>query len=74
MDMRLLVGGNVKRLRLLAGLTQEDLAVKSGFDQRYISDLERGVGNPTLMSMYDVAVALNTTVAVLVAPVDTARD
>lgn len=64
----------MKRLRLLAGLTQEDLAVKSGFDQRYISELERGVGNPTLMSMYEVAVALNTTVAVLVTPVDNAED
>ncbi len=36
-------GAVLRRLRLGAGLTQEDLAEKSGLSARSISDLERGV-------------------------------
>jgi DNA-binding XRE family transcriptional regulator len=42
MDMRRLVGRNVKRLREKKGLTQEQFAEISGFSQQYISSLERG--------------------------------
>ncbi|ATQ44918.1 hypothetical protein CSW64_07570 [Caulobacter mirabilis] len=55
--MRRRVGQNVKRLRLAAGLTQEQFAERSGFGQQYISDLERGRRNPTVMSLYELAQA-----------------
>lgn len=59
MDMRALVGLNVKRLREKRGLTQEELAEKSGFSQQYLSDLERGRRNPTIVSIFELAQALN---------------
>lgn len=68
MDMRLLVGRNVLRLRLEAGLTQEQLSVKSGFGQNYISDLERGRRNPTVVTLYELAQALGTTPVALITP------
>jgi Helix-turn-helix len=46
MDMRRLVGENVRRIRQKKGLTQEHLADISGFSQQYISGLERGRRNP----------------------------
>ena len=58
MDMRKLVGRNVRRLRLAASLTQEQFAERSGFSQQYISDLERGRRNPTVVSLFELAVAL----------------
>ncbi len=58
MDMRRLVGGNVRRAREAAKLTQEQLAERSGFSQQYISDLERGRRNPTIVSLYELATAL----------------
>lgn len=58
MDMRKLVARNVKRIRLAKGLTQEQLAVRSGFSQQYISGLERGQRNPTIVSIYELAQAL----------------
>jgi transcriptional regulator with XRE-family HTH domain len=58
MDMRRLVGRNTKRIRLAKGLTQEELAELSGFSQQYISDLERGRRNPTVVSLYELAQAL----------------
>ena len=53
--MRKLVGLNVRRLRIAGGMTQEGFAEKSGFSQQYISDLERGRRNPTVVSLYELA-------------------
>jgi transcriptional regulator with XRE-family HTH domain len=58
MDMRKLVGRNAARLRAAADLTQEQLAERSGFSQQYISDLERGRRNPTVVTLYELATAL----------------
>ena len=58
MDMRKLVGRNAARLRHAAGLTQEQLAERSGFSQQYLSDLERGLFNPTVVTLYELAEAL----------------
>ena len=66
--MRKLVGLNVRRLRLAKALTQEQFAEKSGFSQQYISDLERGRRNPTIVSLYELAVALDATPVDLLSP------
>ncbi len=58
MDMRKLVGRNVKRIRMKRGLTQEQFAELSGFSQQYLSDLERGLRNPTVVTLYEIATAL----------------
>jgi len=58
MDMRKLVGRNVKRIRQEKGLTQEQLAEISGFSQQYLSGLEQGRRNPTIVSLYELATAL----------------
>lgn len=68
MDMRKLVGENVRRTRQAAGMTQEEFAERSGFSQQYISDLERGRRNPTVVSLYEMATALGASVADLVSP------
>jgi transcriptional regulator with XRE-family HTH domain len=68
MDMRRLVGRNVKRSRLRNGLTQEQFAERSGFTQQYISDLERGRRNPTVVSLFDLARALGVSHIELVTP------
>jgi transcriptional regulator with XRE-family HTH domain len=58
MDMRKLVGRNVGRIRREKGLTQEQLADISGFSQQYISGLEQGRRNPTVVTLYELATAL----------------
>lgn len=60
MDMRKLVGRNVRRLRLASGMPQEQFAERSGFSQQYISDLERGRRNPTIVSLFELAQALES--------------
>jgi transcriptional regulator with XRE-family HTH domain len=58
MDMRKLVGQNFARLRKEKGLTQEDVEARSGFSQQYLSGLERGQRNPTIITLYELSLAL----------------
>lgn len=68
MDMRRLVGRNFRRLRIERGLTQEEVAELSGFSQQYISGLEAGKRNPTIVTIYELAVALGVSHVALVTP------
>lgn len=67
MDMRRLVGMNFARLRKEKGFTQERFAETSGFTQQYVSDLERGRRNPTVVTLFHLASALGVTPVDLVA-------
>lgn len=68
MDMRRLVGQNFSRLRRQKGLTQEEVEVRSGFSQQYLSGLERGKRNPTIITLYELAQALGVDHVELVRP------
>lgn len=68
MDMRRLVGQNVRRYREKKGLTQELLAEVSGFSQQYISSLEQGRRNPTVITLYELSVALGVSHVDLLRP------
>lgn len=68
MDMRKLVGANVARIRRERNLTQEALAELSGLSQQYLSGLERGQRNPTIVTLYELAIALGVSHVDLVAP------
>jgi transcriptional regulator with XRE-family HTH domain len=72
MDMRKLVGRNFARLRREKGFTQEQFAETSGFTQQYVSDLERGKRNPTVVTLFQLATALGVRHVDLVTPDDQA--
>ncbi|WP_269220187.1 MULTISPECIES: helix-turn-helix domain-containing protein [Brevundimonas] len=59
MDIRALVGRNVRRARILKGLTQEELAERAETSQFYVSSLEAGRRNPTVEMVVTLAVALS---------------
>lgn len=73
MDMRKLVGRNFARLRVAKGFTQERFAEVSGVTQQYVSDLERGLRNPTVVTLYHLAQALGVSHVELVVPDDEAQ-
>ena len=58
MDIRRLVGENVRHFRQAAGLSQEELAALMGVEQGYVSRLEMGARNPTIVTIWHVAEAL----------------
>jgi transcriptional regulator with XRE-family HTH domain len=70
MDMRRLVGRNARRFRAARGLTQEQLSEVTGLTQQYISGLEQGRRNPTIVTLFELAQALRTTPASLITPAE----
>jgi transcriptional regulator with XRE-family HTH domain len=61
-DVRRMVGRNVRRLRLAAGLSQAELAELMGVDRAYVSGLELGQRNPTILTLWHTARALGVKV------------
>jgi transcriptional regulator with XRE-family HTH domain len=57
-DVRRLVGQNVRRLRLAAGISQAELANRMGIDRAYVSGLEQGLRNPTVVTLWHLGKAL----------------
>ena len=54
-------GSRIKELRLLAGMTQEDLAERCGLFRTYMSRIETGQANPTLTMIHALATSLAVT-------------
>ena len=63
MELVRLLGENVKRERQRQGLTQDALAVEAGMRRSYLSDLERGVRNPSVHALGRLAMALKVEAA-----------
>ena len=63
MQKRSIVGDNIRKFRTEAGITQEELALRSGLSQGYINQLEYGKRNYTQKSLERIAAALSKTVS-----------
>ena len=59
MDMRKVFGQNLRRYRLAAGLSQEAVAERMGVDRAHVSSMERGQQNVTILTVWQVAQAVN---------------
>lgn len=55
------VAAAVRRARKGLGLSQEDLALEAGLDRTYVSQVERGTRNCTIIVLARLARALKTT-------------
>ena len=73
MDVRRRVGNNVRRIRTDRGLSQEALAFEAGIHRTYISGVERGVRNPTVVVLEEIATALKVPAAALLEELPTKR-
>lgn len=67
MDVRARVGQNLRELRLSRRLSQEALADVAAVHQTYLSDLENGKRNPSVLVLERLATALGVDVAALFA-------
>ncbi|WP_332691910.1 helix-turn-helix domain-containing protein [Bosea sp. (in: a-proteobacteria)] len=66
MDIRMVIAANARALRLAKGLTQAQVAQRLGVDRAHVSALEMGQRNPTAVSLWEIAQALEITVSDLV--------
>jgi transcriptional regulator with XRE-family HTH domain len=74
MDLRRLVGANVRSFRERLGVSQEELAFRANLHRTYVSGVERGVRNPTVVIVGRLANALEVEPAsLLTIPADRKR-
>ena len=59
MDSNKELGMRIKYLRTLKHWSQEDLALEADVNKNYLSDLERGMRNPTVKVLEKIAQALS---------------
>ena len=63
-------GRSIRSYRKQRGLSQEDLAEASRLSRNYISDIERGVRNPSLLAVVGLARAFRLPLRDLLADID----
>jgi transcriptional regulator with XRE-family HTH domain len=64
-ELKILLGNAIKTTRSALGISQEELAARAGLHRTYVSDVERGVRNPSLGSVEKLANALELSLPTL---------
>ena len=69
-DPKRLVGINVRKFRRQMDLTQDALSTRCGIYRSYLSRIESGAANPTLLTLVSLASVLNVHIQELFSDVD----
>lgn len=69
-EVGLICGDVIKMHRQRMGISQEELAHRAGVDRTFVSRLERGVRQPTITTLIQLAKALDVTAAELVGEIE----
>ncbi len=59
------LGARIRYLRTQKNMTIEDLALEAEINRNYLSDLERGTRNPTVVVLNKIAKALDINLSTL---------
>jgi transcriptional regulator with XRE-family HTH domain len=65
MDAKEIIAWNLRHYRVLAGLSQERLALEAGIDRAYVGRIERGLENVTIERVQSLARVIGVTVGAL---------
>ena len=60
-----LLGERIRDARHRLGISQEELAFRAEIDRTYVSQIERGIGNPSLMVLLRLSAVLQAPLAKL---------
>ncbi|CAM3881122.1 MULTISPECIES: helix-turn-helix domain-containing protein [Pseudomonas] len=72
-QLRLQLAENIRWMRRIKNLTQEQLALMAEVDRTYVSQIERCTGNPSLMVLCKLANILEVTTDQLLTEPDSLR-
>lgn len=64
-DVRKKIGERIRHFRMKKGISQEELSFQSDLHRTYISDIERGVRNVSIVNIKKIATALGISVSEL---------
>jgi transcriptional regulator with XRE-family HTH domain len=65
-DIKRAFGNNLKKYRLAANMSQEEIALAENMSPTYVSELERGEKCPSLDTIFKLGKALNISPSILV--------
>ncbi|HZK76279.1 MAG TPA: helix-turn-helix transcriptional regulator [Candidatus Kapabacteria bacterium] len=68
MGIKQIVGDNIRHIREIRGLTQEELSVLTKMSKTFLGDIERAQKSPTTVSLEKIAKALGVKPSVLLEP------
>lgn len=68
-----MLGAELRKARLAAKMTQEELAFRAGLDRTYISQLEHDRKSPTLQVLFRICEALGVSAGRIVSRVEKER-
>jgi transcriptional regulator with XRE-family HTH domain len=57
-DLRAELANEIKQTRRRLGLSQEALALQAEVDRTYVSQLERGIANPSILILHRISTVL----------------
>ncbi|WP_425298731.1 helix-turn-helix domain-containing protein [Rhizobium hainanense] len=60
---------NLRRIRVMRGISQDNLALEANVERAYVGYLERGSKNPTVTTLEKIAAALSCDISEFFAPV-----
>ena len=63
-DLRSELATEIKKSRRLLGLTQEALALQAEVDRTYVSQLERGIANPSILILHRISMVLGMNLSI----------
>lgn len=63
-DLRAELANEIKQSRRRLGLTQEALALQAEVDRTYVSQLERGIANPSILILHRISTVLGTDLSI----------
>lgn len=69
-DFLIAVGQRIKRYRNARGFSQEELSERSGLHRTYISQLEKGERNATLLSLRSICKGLELPLSTILSELD----
>lgn len=64
MDIKIKIGKRIKELRNHEGITQMELAYRSDIDRTYITGVENGKRNISIVNLEKIALALNVNLTI----------
>jgi XRE family aerobic/anaerobic benzoate catabolism transcriptional regulator len=62
------LGATVRALRKARGWSRRDLAARTGISERFLADVETGVGNPSVLRLHTLATAYEVPLTTLLEP------
>lgn len=72
-EIREIIGAQIAEIRKQKGLTQEELGARAGLSRVSIGKIERGISEPTITNLWQIALVLECKFILELIPLDVSK-